>query len=94
MEALSAAGGGDEPSPAIYRAALDACAAGGQWERALSLVRDSADAGVGDDGGGGGGAVLENDESIVGKVEKLALGGQWSEAFALVQRETRSAGAT
>lgn len=69
-------GGAVEPTPATSRAALDACAAGGQWERALSLVRDSAlDA---DEGGA-------DDHSLAGRVEVLALHGRWLEALDLVK---------
>lgn len=83
------AGGGGDPSPATCRAALDACATGGQWERALSLVRDAAVLEVTaeassdrDDGDG------EKEESVSGRVEVLALEGRWDEALLLVQRNT------
>lgn len=80
MEGMWAAAAGGarkfEPTPATSRAALGACAAGGQWERALSLVRDAAlvddDAGV-EDGG------------FAERVERLAVEGRWLEALALVQ---------
>lgn len=70
------------PSPATCRAALDACAAGGQWERALSMVRDAAMviAADGDDDGD-----EEEEGSVSVRVETLALGGKWNEALALVQ---------
>lgn len=71
--------GEDDPSPATCRAALDACAAGGQWERALSLVRDAAL---------GGAADSEEEESVSGRVEVLALEGRWNEALLLVQGQT------
>ncbi len=75
----------DEPSPATCRAVLDACAAGGQWERALALVRDAAmaigtpDCADADDGVGAG------DENVSGMVEALALEGKWNEALSLAQ---------
>ncbi|CAM9861933.1 unnamed protein product, partial [Ectocarpus sp. 13 AM-2016] len=82
-----------DPSPATCRAALDACAAGGQWERALSLVRDAAaaaavsaepDVSVRSDG-------TEGEEGgVSGRVEVLALEGKWDEALLLVQGEACS----
>lgn len=75
----------DEPSPATCRAVLDACAAGGQWERALALVRDAAmvigaaDSASADDGVGA------REESVSGRVEALALEGKWNEALSLAQ---------
>ena len=73
-----------EPSPATCRAALDACVVGGQWDRALSLVRDSAMAMASDDGDGGDGGVDE--EGVSRRVEGLALDGRWNDAFLLVQQ--------
>lgn len=76
----AAAAGGDskyEPTPATSRAALNACAAGGQWERALALVRDAA---LDDDDGS-----LNDRSRVAEQVEALALGGQWLEALALVK---------
>eukprot|EP00904_Undaria_pinnatifida_P005046 jgi/Undpi1/1671/HiC_scaffold_11.g05061.m1 len=81
-----------EPSPTTCRAALDACVAGGQWERALSLVRDSAGAMDSDDGGDGGdgvagGSGVDYGMSFSRRVEVLALAGRWIDAFLLVQQE-------
>ncbi|CAN0021511.1 unnamed protein product, partial [Discosporangium mesarthrocarpum] len=54
VEALWA-GGVVEPTPLTCLAALETCAVGGQWERALSLVRDAvgAEAGAGQGVGAG-----------------------------------------
>ncbi|CAN0335121.1 unnamed protein product [Pylaiella littoralis] len=80
-----------DPSPATCRAALDACAAGGQWERALSMVRDAAMAitADGDAGNSGGGEEEEDLEegSVSRRVETLALAGKWNKALLLVQGE-------
>lgn len=78
-----------DPSPATCRAALDACAAGGQWERALSLVRDAASPAEPD-------ASVRSDETeeeaagVSGRVEVLALEGRWDEALLLAQGEACS----
>ncbi|CAM9805391.1 unnamed protein product [Scytosiphon promiscuus] len=79
-----------EPSAATCRAALDACAAGGQWERALSLVRDAAMVMAADDadaGAGREGVDAEAERGVSGRVEALALKGRWSEALVLVQKD-------
>eukprot|EP00752_Nemacystus_decipiens_P007759 g6933.t2 len=79
------AGGEGDPSPATCRAALDACAAGGQWERALSLVRDAALAVTAEDRVASEDGVGEEEESFSGRVEVLALEGRWDEALLLAQ---------
>ena len=84
VETMWARGEGD-PSPATCRAALDACAAGGQWERALSLVRDAALGVAAEDGIDPGDGVGEEEESVSGRVEILAQEGRWNEALLLVQ---------
>lgn len=76
-----------EPSAATCRAALDACAAGGQWERALSLVRDAAMVIAADADADAHDEVAEGGQSVAEKVEALALEGRWSEALALVQED-------
>lgn len=86
VETMWARGEGD-PSPATCRAALDACAAGGQWERALSLVRDAA-LGVTTEASDRG----EEEESVSGRVEVLALEGRWKEALLLVQGQAGLSG--
>ncbi|CAM9566446.1 unnamed protein product [Ectocarpus sp. 8 AP-2014] len=78
-----------DPSPATCRAALDACAAGGQWERALSLVRDAAaavavsaepDASIRSDG-------TEGEEGgVAGRVEVLALEGSRGRVRGMLRR--------
>ncbi|CAB1102817.1 unnamed protein product [Ectocarpus sp. CCAP 1310/34] len=77
-----------DPSPATCRAALDACAAGGQWERALSLVRDAA-AAVTVSAGPGASVPSDRTEGeeggVPGRVEALALEGRWDDALLLVQ---------
>ena len=76
-----------EPSPATCRAALDACAAGGQWERALSLVRDAAMA-VGSEGSAADatdGVDTAGEEDVSRRVETLALESRWDEALSLAQ---------
>eukprot|EP00903_Cladosiphon_okamuranus_P015674 g14472.t1 len=87
VETMWARGEGD-PSPATCRAALDACAAGGQWERALSLVRDAAASDVGEDSSDRDGGGAEEEDSFPGSVEVLALEGRWDDALLLVQRHT------
>lgn len=86
VETMWARGEAD-PSPATCRAALDACAAGGQWERALSLVRDAASEDIAD-----GGVGEEEEEGVSGRVEVLALEGRWDEALVLVQGQTGLSG--
>lgn len=83
------AGEQHEPSPATCRAALDACAAGGQWERALSLVRDAAMVMAADADGGATGTLggLPN-ESLSERVEVLALEAKWDDALLLIQGST------
>lgn len=73
--------GGEDPSPATCRAALDACAAGGQWERALALVRDSAMDDMKQTAPGGG----SDGRGLAERVERLALEGRWSEALSVAQ---------
>ncbi|CAN0557002.1 unnamed protein product [Ectocarpus sp. 8 AP-2014] len=40
------AGEGLQPNVVCYGAAVDACAKGGQWERAVGLLQEMGDAGV------------------------------------------------
>lgn len=84
VETMWARGEGD-PSPATCRAALDACAAGGQWERALSLVRDAALGVAAEESVDPGDGVGEEEERVSGRVEILALEGRWDKALLLVQ---------
>ncbi|CAM9696569.1 unnamed protein product [Ectocarpus sp. 6 AP-2014] len=78
-----------DPSPATCRAALDACAAGGQWERALSLVRDAAaavavsaepNASVRRDG------TAAEEGGVSGRVEVLALEGSRGRVRGMLRR--------
>lgn len=81
------AGDVHEPSAATCRAALDACAAGGQWERALALVQDAAmamSAGAEDESGTSGDL---DPTDVSARVERLALDGKWTEAFSLIQNK-------
>lgn len=85
IEAMWARGKHD-PSPATCRAALDACASGGQWERALSLVRDSAMATAAHtEGVGIESRQVPEEPDLPGRVERLALEGRWAEALSMVQ---------
>lgn len=82
--------GKHEPTPETCLAALNACAAGGQWEAALAFVRDAAasvyeDKDEGNEDVESGKETPTEGQGTSARVQELAGADRWEEALTLVQ---------